>query len=265
MEKAMAALSVVLCAAIIIIGNVYWTHKYKSDEGKVSAAAGDMQKSNESNKNAIIKETEKLAYTKNLPNDVANKIQKAYVEKKTLKFVIYGSSAIEEKEGSWSKMFKDALIDTYGEDLFDIEIISEGERHSLNVSDDKSYLKVADLKPDLVLFEPFVLKNNGFVLTKDGESVAQTIIAAIEKENKDAIVMVQPSYPIYGTNYYPQHMKSMKKSIESKGHLYFDHWKNWPELSDPELKGYVEKDNSGPNAKGNEVWASYLIDQFISK
>ncbi|ALC81537.1 MULTISPECIES: hypothetical protein [Bacillus] len=264
MEKAMAALSVILCITIIIIGNLYWTHKSKSDDSKVSAAAGDAANNNEENSSK--KEIENMTYTKNLPEVVANKIEKAIEEKKPLKFVIYGSSAVEEKDGSWSKVFKEALLDTYGEDVFDIHIIAEdGDRDSLDVSSDKSYLKVAELKPDLVLFEPFVLKNNGNVSTKSAEDVAQMVITSIEKANKDAIVMLQPSYPIYDTTYYPQHMESMRKSIESNGHYYLDHWENWPEIEDPKLKQYVEKGNNEPSSLGHEAWSSYLINEFISK
>jgi hypothetical protein len=153
----------------------------------------------------------------------------------------------------------------YGSKQIKIDILIYDDTSMEFVENNKKQ-EVSTKKADLILFEPFLLNDNdGMVIIQDSLTHLSKIMKDVEKVNPDTTFLLQPSYPLYGATLYPKQVAELKKYAKENNITYLDHWKAWPDLSNPELKDYLLPGQNGPNEKGNEIWENYVLDYFISK
>ncbi|GER74427.1 hypothetical protein [Weizmannia acidilactici] len=187
---------------------------------------------------------------------------KAAISKgRAYKIAIVGSDAMGIDSNGWGPQLKQALRKAYGShvhvslfayDMNSDEFIREGK-----------YKDVADFQPDLVLFEPFILNNNGAVAMENQLNDIKTAAAAW----KDAVLLIQPSFPLYQATNYPDQVDQLEMFTKMEGYTYLNHWKNWPDPNSGKFKAYVKFENgeqTAPSAKGVKVWYEYLRDYFIA-
>ena len=93
------------------------------------------------------------------PGKAQTTFQQALEEERTYKVAIVGSPSLGKDTGGWSVLLSEALVDAYGEDNLEVSIFeySLDSRQFLEGNHDE---EVAGFKPDLVLLEPFRLKDN---------------------------------------------------------------------------------------------------------
>ena len=118
--------------------------------------------------------------------------------------------------------------------------------------------------PDILLLEPFLLKDNGEIRIEDSLDAVTNIISSYRNVNEDLIIILQPSNPLYDSKFYPLQVKKLKDYAEKNDYIYLNHWKAWPELDNVEMEDYLTGD-SKPNHKGHQIWAKYLVDYFTGK
>lgn len=274
MKNLLCGAIVTISAGAIIAGNIHWNQK-------ISAQAEQIVKRD----NSVIveaeqepikvqppqiteqekKEQELAAYTRNLPPELQNKIIDASQNGKTLTMAIYGSESPTSEKGAWPDLFKQQVMKTYGEKLFNITILSEGDKTTVDVIRTNSYEKVNDLKPDIVIFEPFMISDNSRKISMENRvSYIQKMITSWKKENKQVTVLLQPSNPIYSATYFPDQVEEIKNFAKKNNITYIDHWENWPDEKNKEIKQYLTSANL-PNETGNNVWAEYVGNYFIGK
>ncbi len=274
MKNLLCGAIVTISAGVIIAGNIHWNQK-------ISAQAEQIVKRD----NSVIveaeqepikvqppqiteqekKEQELAAYTRNLPPELQNKIIDASQNGKTLTMAIYGSESSTSEKGAWPDLFKQQVMKTYGEKLFNIKILSEGDKTTVDVIKTNSYEKVNGLKPDIVIFEPFMISDNSRKISMENRvSYIQKMITSWKKENKQVTVLLQPSNPIYSATYFPDQVEEIKNFAKKNNITYIDHWENWPDEKNKEIKQYLTSANL-PNETGNKVWAEYVGNYFIGK
>lgn len=274
MKNLLCGAIVTISAGAIIAGNIHWNQK-------ISAQAEQIVKRD----NSVIveaeqepikvqppqiteqekKEQELAAYTRNLPPELQNKIIDASQNGKTLTMAIYGSESSTSEKGAWPDLFKQQVMKTYGEKLFNIKILSEGDKTTVDVIRTNSYEKVNGLKPDIVIFEPFMISDNSRKISMENRvSYIQKMITSWKKENKQVTVLLQPSNPIYSATYFPDQVEEIKNFAKKNNITYIDHWENWPDEKNKEIKQYLTSANL-PNETGNKVWAEYVGNYFIGK
>ncbi|MGG5255140.1 SGNH/GDSL hydrolase family protein [Neobacillus sp. SM06] len=156
------------------------------------------------------------------------------------------------------------LEETFGGKLVKTAIQTSDLTSTEFVAQKKS-LEIASEQAQLILFEPFLLNDNGNVETKTALANVSKIIEDVKAVNPDVTFILQPSYPLYAAKYYPLQVDALKKYASDNGITYLDHWKAWPDYQKAELKNYLLADQSGPNEKGNAIWAKFLEDYLISK
>lgn len=246
------------CVLFVIIGQIYWQNKVdQSVQSAIAEEKGSGQAAGE--------DGDVMKYAANLPPDVQKKVKDAIHQRKPVRLVIVGSKAISSAEKSWPALFKDELEATYGKRVFDVIVKEYGDmttKEALEANLDK---EIIDAKPDVLLWEPFILNNNGVVAIDETLDDIETMIENITSALPDVVIMLQPPHPIYNAKYYPMQVEAFRAFANEKGYVYLDHWKAWPDYKSEKLNDVVDENTDLPNEQGQRLWADFFIDYFIAK
>ncbi|RLQ94797.1 SGNH/GDSL hydrolase family protein [Falsibacillus albus] len=174
---------------------------------------------------------------------------------------IVGSQSLGKDVNGWSVQLKTKMEQAFGSDVLQVKIFEYDSIRSSKFIKYSDYQEVADFKPDMVLFEPFTLNDNGYVPVESEEKNFEKFQAALG----DAVMILQPPHPIYQSTYYPRQVAAIKKFAESKSITYLDHWTAWPDPATAAVKEDLTPSQSAPNEKGHKLWAEYLEKYFIAE
>ncbi|MGM0876415.1 MAG: SGNH/GDSL hydrolase family protein [Bacillota bacterium] len=262
MEKIFVLVTLIVCGIAIIFGNLHWNNKISAQGKKVTNTVEIVDTAQEMPKDEV-KQSEILTYTSNLPEELQEKVKNAASSGKPLQLVIYGSNATSTEEGAWPDLLSKELNATYGENVFEITVLSN-DKTTRDLVIEKTYEEINELQPDILLFEPSMLKDNGLIGIINTLENIQTMVVAWQDANEEMTLMIQPSNPIYSATYYPSEVSQLKDYAEKNDIIYLNHWENWPDLEDAKMEDHLTKSNE-PNKSGNKVWAEYVINYFIAK
>jgi len=255
-KKVLVLVTLIACGAAIIFGNLHWNEKITAQSEPAERKSDRVEKVEEKQD---IPDAE--TYMSNLPEAVQAKIKTAIASDEPLKLVIYGTT---EVEGTWIDSFKQELTTAYGEGVFDITAISTGTNTTRDLINENSYEEINELNPDILLFEAPMLEDNGDVGITNTLENLEKMYESWQGANENLALMVQPSQPLFNATYYPSEVKQLETHTEKNKMTYLNHWENWPELDNPEMKNYLTKDND-VNEEGFAVWAEYLVEYFVAK
>jgi hypothetical protein len=254
----LAAMFFVSCILFIIAGQAYWQKKIdQTIEKAIAEETGSTQ--------AVDHEANIMKYAANLPPEVQKKVKNAIHKNKPVRLVIVGSKAISSSENSWPALLKNELEAAYGKRVFQVVVKEYGEmttKKALEANVDK---EIINAKPDILLWEPFILNNNGVIAIDETLKDIETIIGSITSALPDVTMMLQPPNPIYNAKYYPAQVEEFQTFAKEKGYIYLDHWKAWPDYKSEELNNNVDRQTGLPNENGHRLWAGFLINYFIAK
>jgi len=265
-KKALFAFVVLIGCALLLIGSyMQWNNKISSVGGNSTKPIGSTPASTEDNKES--EETEEpeldvkrlLSLTANADEQVQDVFSKRLESDEKVNILITGSNTIDSGKPGYGERLNNALKESYGDAVtVNIEGFNATSEEFLEDGIDLS------LGYDIILFEPFTLKNNGIVTIEDEHEHIKTFQERLTKETEDAVVILQPPNPIHAATYYPTQVNALKSFAESAGIPYIDHWKQWPDPESDEITDYLD-DNGSPNKDGAEIWANALIEYFIAK
>lgn len=255
-KKIMVIVTLIMCGAAIIFGNLHWNEKITAQSEPAKGKADPVEKVEEKQESSDAE-----TYLENLPEAAQKRIKTAIDSGEPVKLVIFGTTAVE---GTWIDSFKQELTTAYGEGVFDITAISTGTNTTRDLINEMSYEEINKLNPDILLFEAPMLEDNGDVGITNTLENLEKMYESWQDANENLVLMVQPSQPLYNATYYPIEVKQLESHTEKSKLTYLNHWENWPELDDPEIKNYLTKDND-VNEEGFAVWAEYLVKYFVAK
>jgi hypothetical protein len=261
-KKLFVIVTLILCGVALVFGNLHWNNKISAHSSKVTNTENTENEHEDVKVDKTNVDVSKIST--NLPDTLQEKISIAADSGQPLKLVIYGSNATSNAEEAWPHQLTSQLLSAYGKDVFQVTVLSEGDRTSLDVVREKSYEEVSKLKPDAVLFEPFMMKDNGQIGISNTINNIETMMNNWRKANEGITIFIQPPNPLFAATYYPKEVSQLKDYAEKNDIIYLNHWENWPDLEDEMMKDYLTED-SQPNENGNKVWAEYLINYFIAK
>ncbi|MDP1382018.1 SGNH/GDSL hydrolase family protein [Priestia megaterium] len=250
-------LAVIVFIAAISLGKVYWNNKVS--EQSVSRPTKVEASSDASNAETTWKE-----HAQNLPKSIKTKIQKAEQTKKPLKLVIVGSAQQEEVNATWSQLLKKEIEDTYGSSLIHVDVREYKNMTTLQFIKSDAYKEVAKANPDVLLFEPFLLNDNGVVGIENTLDNVNIILTYLERQNEQLITILQPAAPVYKANNYPFDAKALEEFAKENGYEYINHWKAWPDYQSEKISAYLTQAPGQPNDKGEQLWAQYLEHYFTN-
>ena len=120
-----------------------------------------------------------IAYTKNWPAESVDTLKANLEAGQPFKIAILGSSALGEGEESWPEIVKASLNDAFAQNVTVSTLTYD--LTSLEFVNEDKVTEVIEEQPDLVLFEPFTLKDNGLVTIDDSLENASSTIAEIKE------------------------------------------------------------------------------------
>ncbi|PET97266.1 SGNH/GDSL hydrolase family protein [Bacillus cereus] len=270
-KKAVLVLVIfVLFVASIVSGKLYWNKKIANATGQTS----EVTKTKDEVKDSGAKKEEKKedakssfneAYAKNLPDAVKEKLKKAAEDKKAVNLVIVGDEASSSEKSAWAAKLTANLETAYGKGLWNVTVKEYKGESTEELITNKRDKEIGKENPDVILFEPPFITDNG--KTGNGNSVVNTqkFVQALSTSAKGATIMIQPSNPVYGAKNYPKSIEALKQFATQNNYTYIDHWGAWPDATTKAILPYLQEEFGFPNAKGHDVWAQYVTDYFIAK
>ena len=204
--------------------------------------------------------------TKNMSEDLQTLVKRKIESKEAIKVLIVGSDAIMNGDANnlpWPLQVKNALGDSYGEDVFNLDVMNFENITTNHLVETNGHEQVAAEKPDILIIEPLLLNDNGFVILDDTLKNLDTIIRKVKQAKPEAHIIIQPPNPIYEPVTYLEQVKALEEYASQKNIEYFNHWEDWPETSSEDIKEVLV--GTYPNAVGQEIWANYIINYLVSK
>ncbi|QCJ44772.1 SGNH/GDSL hydrolase family protein [Bacillus sp. S3] len=252
------------CAAVLFLGHSHWNERIKAAPEKTSSQTDKQQSGSTQTVQNDASDEDVLAYTTNWPVSAVDRFKQTLTEKKPFKVLFVGSPAIGSDTSGTFPTVKEKLLETYGEKNIHVNLKTFKSTSTQFVNSNKQD-EIAAEEADLIVFEPFILQNNGLVLIDETLRDLTTIMDDVKEKKPETTFIIQPSYPLYKAKIYPNQVAELKKFAEQHEIAYLDHWSAWPDTNADGLKEYLQPDQGAPSDKGNQVWSDYMIQFFISK
>ena len=260
------------CIVVLITSYSIWKSKIEMTKGDTTSSQTEQHIIIEEEPDKTEIETPKVAPTisretielaiVNADETVQELVLNRFDAGEQIQMLIVGSTAMEDGSPGYAKLLTDELANTYGSFLETSVASFDGT--SKNFIEEKMDEIDWTKTYDLVLYEPFTLNNNGKVKIEDEHKHIQVLEEKMLAEVSDAVLVLQPSYPIYEAAFYLVQIEALEKYAQRKAYPFINHWSSWPSTSDEYLTTFLTEDNS-PNEEGAKLWASSLITYFTAK
>jgi hypothetical protein len=259
MQKVLTLLLCIAFIAVLYVGQSHWNEKITGASAQNKSAVKVEQGETVAEEPIDDKLQE---FTGNWPKQASARFKEKLTAGVTFKILFVGSPAIgSEKDGVYP-LVKQQLLETYGKEHIEVGLKTYNATSSF-VMKEKKPAEIAAEQADLIVLEPFILKNNGLISIDDTFKDLKKLIADVQEANPETTFIIQPSYPVYKASIYPKQTDQLKDFAEENGFTYLDHWTSWPDYTTDEIKSYLTPE--GPSDKGAQVWSDYLSDYFIKK
>lgn len=240
----------------LLFGYMYW-----QDRTAVSSGIKDVPEVNSESDDSGAAQKEDASFYSNWPEEAQADYKEAVKNDGAYKIAIVGSGALGKGQDGWSEQLKAALSDAGG-DTIEMEIF-QYEGNSLEFINGAGAEEVTAYAPDMILYEPFALNDNSSgVLVEDRHDGIEMFMNQLKEANEDAVLVLQPTHPLFGSTYYPKQVGELKEFAKEKGFAYLNHWEAWPD--DESSNDLLVESKEASNAEGHTVWADYLIEYFVA-
>ncbi|WP_449537837.1 SGNH/GDSL hydrolase family protein [Ferdinandcohnia sp. Marseille-Q9671] len=264
MKKALVIIVILLSVAIVVTGKLHWNNKIQS-----TAKTNLVTKTDDVKIKTVVEENKEdkvikvKAYANNLPEEIQTKLISATEDGNPVHFVIAGSSATSEEPNAWPTYLKEKLETTYGRDVLQITIKEIADKTSNQVLQEELYQEIIDLSPDILLFEPFILYDNGKVRLETRLENLTEIINKIKVGYPEVSILLQPANPLHNAIHYPNEVDKLETYALENNYTYLNHWESWPDHQSDAIAPYLI--DGVPSEQGHRVWFQYLVKYFIAE
>lgn len=262
----LSILSIIL-VLILIIGNTHWNNREVSSltNSHPTKDAEVKNKDQEEHKDQYFSLDYYMSFAKSWPESAQQVLEEKLADKQAFHILLVGSDEIGDKELGLITPLQEALANKYDK-YVTIDSITYNETSSDYVNNNE-YESMIDKKPDMVIWEPFLLNDNGVVDISTTLLNVNQVINETKDELPDVTFVLMPAHPLYKAGLYPMQANDLQKFAESKEISYWNHWEAWPDSNDLKLKDYYAElgDKSKANEQGFKVWSSYLAKKLISE
>lgn len=257
MKTVIVTLLSVILAAVLVLGNIHWNSRN-------SEQASTKTISNSENTTEVEPDLNKEYYLKlaaNWPEKARKQLEKDLTSNESFKIILIGSNSIGSDSIGLENNLKEPLSVSFKKQVVLDSIIYENTTTEYVV--DNEYEKLVNLKPDMIIFEPFLLNDNNVVAIPDTISNIYSIIEETTKALPDVTFVLQPPNQIYNAHLYPIQVATLKDYADQQNLTYINHWEVWPAGNDVTVNDYLNTD-ARPNEFGFKLWSDYLSEFLIS-
>lgn len=271
-KNILATMVLIGCLILLLASYLSWKEKTEAFTGTAPVKFDETLK----DKSASTNETDPIAsepktelskdqlveHLSNTDDAVRSVFVNRLTNDEQLQVLILGSEAMKLGTPSLAERIKTSLEDSY-------RGFVEVDYESFDTTSDvfiEEYIDGIDWSVgyDVVVFEPFTLNNNGFVVIEDEHGHIEKIQAIVREQVADAVLVINPSHPIHAATYYPTQIEALKSFAESNAIPFINHWSEWPNHQSEEINEFLT-DDGAPNEEGLELWSNVVIEYFIKK
>ena len=259
-----AFFAVLICVFALVFSYLTWQNKLENvleqpEEQKAQTSGKKEASTKEENKQTT---SELSVNIEELSANTDQAVQDLLTERsgngEKVQLLIAGSAALDSGEPGYAERLKESLETSY-EEFIEVDVLSlEGTSEALiggKVDLSAGY--------DIVLLEPMTLMNNDRIAIEQEREHISEFNTAVTAEVEDAVLVLHPPQPIFGAGYYLAQVAALDEFAATYEYAYIDHWSQWPDTDNEELKDYLTEDGL-PNDKGAALWAEQLEAYFIA-
>ncbi len=260
LKKLSIATSIILCGVILFFSYTSWKEKLATAGLPAEPATAAAPAEETEQETAAAPDEPEDIDLERLTAEMDEQVQELFYNRKEqderVELLIVGSQAMDDGQPGYGELLADALDSSYSGFV-------ETERLSFDGTSEEFLMSGPQLSAgyDVVLLEPFTLKNNGRVEIETEHLHIQNVFGEVLSAESDAVLVLHPPQPIYGAQFYRTQVLALEEFAAFQGYAYIDHWQKWPSTEDLTLKDYLTED-SNPNNRGAETWANALIAYF---
>ncbi|MGD6968576.1 SGNH/GDSL hydrolase family protein [Rossellomorea vietnamensis] len=264
MKKLFILLLTLVSIAVILLGNLHWRN-LNSTPATTAAESSDQSGDTDKKEAASAKNnsSDYLEYTGNWSADLQAIYSQKLEEGESFNLVLAGSQAMDAAEPGWNDLVAEAVKAKYG-DTITVHSFPY-DSNSFDFVAEARAEEIADLDPNLVIFEPLTLNDNELVRIEDSLVHIETIFEDISYSNVGVEFVLTPPQPLYSPDWYATQISELEKFADKEGYTYIDHWENWPDVESEEIKNYLNGEGSSPNELGQKAWADAIISYLITE
>ncbi|WP_423800063.1 SGNH/GDSL hydrolase family protein [Neobacillus sp. SAB-20_R2A] len=274
MQKVIVALLGIIFIIVLYLGQSHWKQQiadtsanmktdyyatlqkeYKKTRGAAAGGVGSV---------AANGQEDLVSLTKNWPAGAVERFKKTLADGSKFKILFVGSGAIGSEGDGTFPLVKKSLVDAFEAKHIEVDLITYGSNSSQFLKENKEK-DVAGAGADLIIYEPFILQNNGAVGMDKSLADLTTVMESVKTEKPGVAFILQPSIPLYKAKNYPVQVAQLKDYAKKNGIAYLDHWTSWPDPNTEAIKEYLTPNQSGPSDKGVQLWSEALAAYLISK
>jgi hypothetical protein len=251
--------NIIAAIGIIITGHLFYQHKLETIAEESIALSSTIQAPEPSSESATAASSD-VSLTGLLKEwtDVLNSDE-------VLSITAFGSTSITNAENpsrSWPLLLEEKLSDLADVPEIETTIVDVERLTSRDVLNSEFINEVIDSKPDVLLFEPFILNDNGNLPMDVSLQALEGMLEQIQEELPDTALILMPANPLPGANFYLKQIEELESFAKENDYLYAYHWLGWPSTEDGELEDYIA--NGRPNEAGHALWAEAMLE-FLTK
>ncbi|WP_078555900.1 SGNH/GDSL hydrolase family protein [Bacillus alkalicellulosilyticus] len=196
-------------------------------------------------------------------NGLLGKWANAKTAEEAVQMTYFGSESLTytEESLSWPNLVTDKLNNLLPPGKLNVTIINYGGATSAQVINQTITDDVIESQPDIIIFEPFILNNNGKVLINDTLKHVEQIMNDFQTAIPETDIVIIPSNPLYNPSAFLTQSDALQNYAEENQYLFANHWDAWPEVTDTDLQNYLT--SGRPNEQGHQLWADYMADYLI--
>lgn len=249
----------IACVLSVVGGHFYYNNKLEETAFAAKLELANVAPKDETKTESTTVENQTTKHFKDAPAGIAELYEKKKATGESLQFTLVGSSLTSTEQGSWAQLFTAKMNETYGKDV-SVETMSFGKFNSLELTDQEVYTDFIQKKTDVILLEPVLMNDNNGISVDDTLYVLGQMIGKVKEINPEAVIILQPSNPIYQPQKYATQVSSLETYAKEKSISYLNHWEAWPSVESEDIKKYVT--NLAPNTDGHKLWADYVYNVF---
>lgn len=268
-------LAALVCLVLLVFSYMQWNNKIVSHYSDSSSAANDSNSSDKKTKKEKSKKDGQKGKKKesgddfsldallaNADESVQDVFQKRIEQDEAVNMLILGSNELEYGDPGVGERIENALKKHYDTHIETTVTTYEGDIANLMNYNLSEYVNFNDAY-DVILLEPFTLRNNGVVGIDDEHEYINNLISQFTSVVEDAVVVLHPTQPLYQADNYPLRVDALKQFANDHNYIYLDHWTEWTDYHEEAFLELVDEDNH-PNNEGANIWATSIIDYFIA-
>ncbi|MCM3363547.1 hypothetical protein [Niallia sp. MER TA 168] len=264
MKAAILSILSIVLVVVLIIGNIHWNIREDSPLSPIHDTPVSQEKS--SNPESYFSLDYYMGFAKSWPEQAQQVLEAKLSDKKVFHILLVGSDAIGDEKLGLLTPLKEALASKYDQYVTIEHIVYDGT--TSDYVSDEAYEALIDKKPDMVIFEPFLLHDNNVVNISTTLTNINEVIKETKESLPDVTFVLMPAHPLYDASLYPMQVSDLEKYAEAEEIPYWNHWEAWPDRKDETVQDYYKEldgDKSIANEQGFEVWSKYLADKLISQ